>query len=155
MSDDFKKLARELERLADDIPKIMNELAVGEGANVVKIAKRITNDEQIYRTRNYKRSFHSDDKARVAGDTYFVNAGNTAEYAEYIEKGFKRHFVPGHWEGDIFVYDHNEKTGAVFGPMQGRWVMKRAAEETEATQQARLERKLNKKLNKKLKEYFK
>lgn len=151
MSDDFTKLAIELERLVEDVPKILSELVVGEGANVVKNAKRITDDEQIYRTRNYKRSFHSDNKAKVVGNTYFVNAGNTAEYAEYIEKGFRKHFVPGYWEGDVFVYDPNSKTGAVFGPMQGRWVMKRAVEETEMTQQARLERKLNKKL----KEYFK
>lgn len=152
MKNDLEKLAKNFEKLTKDIPKIMEELAVGEGVRIVDEAKKITDEEKIYRPRNYKRSWHSDDKAKVSGDTYAVEAGNTAEYTEWIEKGFKRHFVPGYWEDNIFVYDRNSKTGAAFGPMKGRWVLKRASDKAAATRKARLERNVNKKINKYLKE---
>ncbi len=144
MKNDFKTLKNNLKKAIDDLPQFMNQLAVGEGVNAVKRAKRITDEEKIYITRNYKRSWHSDDKAEVKGFEYTVNVGNTAEYAIYVEKGFRRHFVPGYWEGDVFVYDRNSKAGAVFGPVKGRWVLKRALDETEATQKARIERKIEK-----------
>lgn len=160
---DFERFSKNLKRLINDIPQIMNSLAVGEGEKVVKEAKKITNEEQIYASRNYKRSWHSDDKAVVSGTDYIVKAGNTAEYAEYIEKGFRSHFVPGHWENDVFVYDKNSKTGMIvgsykiveqkcengrvfkravpYGIVPGRRVLKRSIDITEATQKARLERK--------------
>lgn len=146
MSNSFDDLQKAFNRLQADMPNVMNKLAVGEGVDVVDNATRITGEEKIYRSRNYERSWHSDDVAKVEGDEYSVEVGNTADYAEYIEKGFRRHFVPGYWEGDIFVYDPSAKGGATFGPYTGKRVLERSMKETEATQQARLERKLRKML---------
>lgn len=47
-----------------------------------------------------------------------LEVGTNVEYAKYVNdghwktpKGVERRFVPGHWEGDRFIYDPSSKSG--------------------------------------------
>ena len=52
---------------------------------------------------------------RQVGSLYEVIVENKAEYASFVEYGFKSHFVPGYWVGNMFVYDKNAKEGMYVG----------------------------------------
>ena len=148
---DFKK---RLEKVKKELPNKLEEMAVSEGVKFVKEATKIVDREKIYASRNYKRSFHSDDKAKVEGGKITVGVGNTANYASFVEKGFRSHFVPGYWQGNVFVYDRNAKGGMYVGPykgvFEGRWVVKRALHTVKLTQNARLKRKIEEYLKQEL-----
>ena len=48
---------------------------------------------------------------------------NAMEYASYVNDGFKAHFVPGHWEGNEFVYHPDDPEGGMFvGGRKGDFV---------------------------------
>ena len=55
------------------------------------------------------------------GNAYVVEIINNAEYASYVEYGFRSHFVPGYWKGKRFVYDPKADGGMYVGPKDG-WV---------------------------------
>ncbi len=49
-----------------------------------------------------------------------LEIGTNVEYAKYVNdghwknpKGVEQRFVPGHWEGDRFIYDPSSKSGMV------------------------------------------
>lgn len=56
------------------------------------------------------------------GDMYEIEVYNDTEYAEWIENGFKAHWVPGRWEGHQFVYDKNERKSGMFVGKPGTYV---------------------------------
>ena len=126
---------------------LLEELALQEGLYVVKQAKSMATDEKMVKTGQYRRSFQVGE-VLYEGKNPFVYAFNPLEYALYLEKGFRRHFVPGYWTGRgprrSFVYDPNAEGGATFGPYEGRWIMKRAAEQQKKTMASRINRKINK-----------
>lgn len=43
------------------------------------------------------------------GDAYIIEVFNNLEYSSFVEYGFRAHWVPGHWEGNKFVYDRSIK----------------------------------------------
>lgn len=143
---ELKNFKKKLEKVKENLPNKLEEIAVAEGVKFVKEAQRIVDRERIYASRNYKRSFHSDDTAKVEGNKITVGVGNLANYASFVEKGFRSHFVPGYWQGNVFVYDRNAKGGMYVGPYKGvfpgRWVVKRALNTVSLTQNARISRKL-------------
>lgn len=64
--------------------------------------------------------------------------------------------VPGHWEGNTFVYNRDDPEGGMFvgpkgGYVRGHFTMKRAAKRTKDTQQARVSRKITREINKRMK----
>lgn len=160
----LKQCRDNLKTLKKDMPKQLEQMVVAEGVKFVKEAKRIVDAEKIYASRYYKKSFHSDDGAKFEGNKIKVVIGNTANYASYIEKGFRSHFVPGYWQNNVFVYDRNAKKGMIVGSYKiketkckdgrifkravptgtvaGRWVIKRAIRQVKLTQKARFERKM-------------
>lgn len=151
---ELKNFKKKLQKIKEELPNKLGEMAVAEGVKFVKEAKRIVDNERIYASRNYKRSFHSDNEAKVEGGKITVGVGNTANYASFVEKGFRSHFVPGYWQGDVFVYDRRAEGGMYVGPykgvVEGRWVVKRAIHTVKLTQNARLKRKIEQYLNQEL-----
>lgn len=140
----------QLAALERDIPKIMSELVVGEGVYAVGQARKICKNDvpDIVNTGEYRRNFKSDPRAKRSGKTYTVRFYNNLEYAIHLEHGFRSHFVPGHWEGNIFVYNRDDPEGGMFvGPkggfVRGHHTLRRATRKTQDTQDARLERKWN------------
>lgn len=147
---DMERWEAQLAELERDFPQIMSELVVGEGVYAVDQAKKICKNDSpdIVNTGEYRRNFKSDTKARRSGKTYIVRFYNNLEYAKHLEYGFRSHFVPGHWEGNVFVYNRDDPEGGMFvgpkgGIVRGHFTVRRAVERTKSTQDARLERKLD------------
>ena len=161
----IKQYKKNLEDIKKDFPKYLGKMAVAEGNKFVREAVRITDDEKIYASKTYERSFHSDNTAQISNGKTTVGIGNYANYSGYIEKGFRSHFVPGYWRGRVFVYDPTSKKGMIVGSytiketrckngkmfkravptgtVRGKWVFKRAIEKIKLTQRERFERKIN------------
>ena len=94
----------QIQALKDDIPEIMDSLAVGEGRYARDQARKICKEENIVNTGDYRRNFKSGTKAIRAGNSYKIDVFNNLDYAKPLEYGFRSHFVPGHWEGNSFKY---------------------------------------------------
>lgn len=147
-----------LETLKDDVPEIMSQIAVGEGQYAVRQARLICKNDipDIVNTGDYRRNWKSDKTARRSGKRYIVRFYNPLDYASHLEHGFRSHFVPGHWEGNTFVYNRDDPEGGMFvgpkgGYVRGHFTMKRAAKKTKDSQQARVSRKITREINKRMK----
>ncbi len=153
---DIKELTQLRDRLARvDSASIMDRLVVGEGINARDNARRICKREKIVNTGAYRRGFMSGTAAIREGNRYKIDVYNNTDYAKHLEYGFRSHFVPGHWEGNTFVYKRGSKTGMYVGPkggyVPGHYTLRRALLETKRTQDARLQRKLLKYLSEAIK----
>lgn len=146
----------QLQALENDIPEIMDQLAVGEGRYARDQARKICKEEGIVNTGDYRRNFKSGTKAIRAGRAYKIDVFNNLDYAKPLEYGFRSHFVPGHWEGSSFVYQKNDPEGGMFvGPpggfVRGHFALLRAVKRTKTTQAARLNRKMDRIIKDRLK----
>lgn len=146
----------QLQALENDIPEIMDQLAVGEGRYARDQARKICKEEGIVNTGDYRRNFKSGTKAIRAGRAYKIDVFNNIDYAKPLEYGFRSHFVPGHWEGSSFVYQKNDPEGGMFvGPpggfVRGHFTLLRAVKRTKTTQAARLNRKMDRIIKDRLK----
>ena len=146
----------QLQALENDIPEIMDQLAVGEGRYARDQARKICKEEGIVNTGDYRRNFKSGTKAIRAGRAYKIDVFNNLDYAKPLEYGFRSHFVPGHWEGSSFVYQKNDPEGGMFvGPpggfVRGHFTLLRAVKSTKTTQAARLNRKMDRIIKDRLK----
>ncbi len=146
----------QLQALENDIPEIMDQLAVGEGRYARDQARKICKEEGIVNTGDYRRNFKSGTKAIRAGRAYKIDVFNNLDYAKPLEYGFRSHFVPGHWEGSSFVYQKNDPEGGMFvGPpggfVRGHFTLLRAVKRTKTTQAARLNRKMDRIIKERLK----
>ncbi len=79
------------------------------------------------------------------GSVYEIEIYTEIEYADFVEKGFRAHWVPGYWEGKQFVYDKNATTGMYVGKpggwVEGRFMMKISEMELEREMPVFLKRK--------------
>lgn len=146
----------QLQALENDIPEIMDQLAVGEGRYARDQARKICKEEGIVNTGDYRRNFKSGTKAIRAGRAYKIDVFNNLDYSKPLEYGFRSHFVPGHWEGSSFVYQKNDPEGGMFvGPpggfVRGHFTLLRAVKRTKTTQAARLNRKMDRIIKDRLK----
>lgn len=146
----------QLQALENDIPEIMDQLAVGEGRYARDQARKICKEEGIVNTGDYRRNFKSGTKAIRAGRAYKIDVFNNLDYAKPLEYGFRSHFVPGHWERSSFVYQKNDPEGGMFvGPpggfVRGHFTLLRAVKRTKTTQAARLNRKMDRIIKDRLK----
>ena len=146
----------QLQALENDIPEIMDQLAVGEGRYARDQARKICKEEGIVNTGDYRRNFKSGTKAIRAGRAFKIDVFNNLDYAKPLEFGFRSRFVPGHWEGSSFVYQKNDPEGGMFvGPpggfVRGHFTLLRAVKRTKTTQAARLNRKMDRIIKDRLK----
>lgn len=137
MSVDFSgitEMRKRMEALADDMPKIMEQLVIGEGVYAVGQARRICKEDGIVNNGTYRMNFHAGDKAlslganekaydggkiRRSGPLYSIDVYNNLDYAKHLEYGFRSHFVPGYWAGHTFVYQPGFPGGMYVGPYNG------------------------------------
>lgn len=140
---ELEKYIAGLEKLKEDMPKLMNALVVGEGVNIVDEAKRICTQEKIVNTGNYRNQWECSKKALRNGDRYYVRVFNNCDYATHLEYGFRAHFVPGEWMGNSFKYIRGYKKGMYVGKkngvVPGHYTLHRAMSRTFATQAARIQ----------------
>lgn len=80
-------------------------------------------------------------------DHYTVVVLNNLKYASYVEYGHRQQpgrFIPGHWEGERFVYDPEAEGGMVLKDswVKGRFMLTISTQELEHQAPAILEKKL-------------
>lgn len=94
---------------------------------------RVVHDEIVRRnvidTRQLLHSFTKGDGGNVwelSEGGLTLEVGTNLDYAGYVNdghwtnpKGVQRHWVPGHWNGDRFIYDPAAKTGMMW---KQQWV---------------------------------
>ena len=83
------------------------------------------------------------------GDHYTVVVLNNLRYASYVEYGHRQQpgrFIPGHWEGERFIYEPKAKSGMVLKNswVKGRFMLTISTQELEQQAPAILEKKLYK-----------
>lgn len=83
------------------------------------------------------------------GNHYTVVVLNNLRYASYVEYGHRQQpgrFIPGHWEGERFIYDPEAKSGMVLKNswVKGRFMLTISTQELERQAPAILEKKLYK-----------
>ena len=69
----------QIQALKDDIPEIMDSLAVGEGRYARDQARKICKEENIVNTGDYRRNFKSGTKAIRAGNSYKIDVFNNLD----------------------------------------------------------------------------
>ena len=149
-----------LEKLKDNAPAVMEEIAIGEGVYAVKQARLICKNEKIVDSGAYRMNWHTGtagtDKANAEGydGTAPKNKGkyveidiyNNLDYAKHLEFGFRSHFVPVKYLSNHYrkQFPDGMYVGEPGGYVRGKYVMKRAVNRTEKTQKARITRKFEK-----------
>ncbi len=136
--------AAAIQALKDDVPDILDSLAVGEGMYARDQARKICKQDGIVNTGAYRLNFKCGKKAIRHGKAYKIDVFNNLDYAKHLEYGFRGHFVPGHWDGSSFVYQPKDPEGGMYVKFNpGHFVLRRAIKRTKTTQAARLDRKMN------------
>lgn len=81
------------------------------------------------------------------GDKYIITIINGLKYASYVEYGHRQQpgrFIPGHWEGERFIYNPGEEGGMVLKKawVEGRFMLTISVQELERMAPALLEKRL-------------
>ncbi|MEG6521134.1 HK97 gp10 family phage protein [Desulfotomaculum sp. 1211_IL3151] len=140
--DEFKELAKRLQKAVDDrvVDKLIRELLIELAYRAVAKIKMRT----PVNTGDLRRKWMVGNIERQ-GNGYFIEIFNNLEYASFIEKGFRAHWVPGEWEGNIFKYIPGAKTGMQVGKkggwVEGRFMVEISMKEIERELPVYLERK--------------
>lgn len=132
-----------LEALQDQFPAMMLNMVRQEGQYAVRRAKSITQQEHIINTGDYLRSWEIGEPV-ISGDSYAIEVHNNLHYAIHLEYPTRGHYVPGYWEGNLFIYQPGFPGGTYFPKKPGHFVLRRAEQQTKSTQNARIRRKVNK-----------
>ena len=132
-----------LEALQDKFLEVMLKLVKQEGLYAVRQAKTITQQEHIFNTGDYMRNWEIGEPI-VSGNQYSVEVHNNLHYAIHLEYPTRGHYVPGYWQGNLFIYQPGFPGGVYMRAQPGHFVMRRAIEQTKTTQDARLRRKIDK-----------
>lgn len=125
---------------SDVIPNFITELLQDLANVVLAKTKRRTPSNTGNLRRNWKVG-----KVIREKESYYIEIFNNTEYASFVENGFRSHFVPGHWEGNVFVYNKNERTGMYVGSkggwVEGKFMLKISIKEVENQMQNIIDKK--------------
>lgn len=112
-----------------DFKRALSTFLEGIGLEFLRVIQDEIIRRKVMDTRHLLKSFHKGDGDNVwelsEGDIT-LEVGTNASYATYVndghwtcEKGQAMRFVPGHWDGDRFIYDPNAKSGMM---LKQKWV---------------------------------
>ncbi len=96
----FDEYFNKLKELKQDAPKIFERTAIKGAVEFVNAAKKITDEEDLVDTGNYKRNWYAD--ATTVGDKHIIYCENSVDYASHLEEGHKTLSggrVKGHFVG--------------------------------------------------------
>ncbi|EHQ92144.1 HK97 gp10 family phage protein [Desulfosporosinus youngiae] len=102
--EEFERLAQSFQKALDErvmerfIREFLSEMAM---RSLRKIKMRMLADHG-----DLRRKWQVGNVTRT-GDAYVIEIFNNLEYASFVEYGFRSHWVPGHWEGNKFIYDRS------------------------------------------------
>lgn len=112
-----------------DFKRALSTFLEGIGLEFLRIIQDEIIRRKVIDTRHLLKSFHKGGGNNIwelsEGDIT-LEVGTNASYATYVndghwtcEKGQAMRFVPGHWNGDRFIYDPNAKSGMM---LKQKWV---------------------------------
>lgn len=112
-----------------DFKRALSTFLEGIGLEFLRIIQDEIIRRKVIDTRHLLKSFHKGGGNNIwelsEGDVT-LEVGTNASYATYVndghwtcEKGQAMRFVPGHWNGDRFIYDPNAKSGMM---LKQKWV---------------------------------
>lgn len=132
---DFKGLRDMRDRFQNALDnKVVNNFIIELLQELANIVLGKTKRRTPSNTGNLRRNWKIGN-VKHSGDYFIIEIYNDTEYASFVENGFRGHFVPGHWEGKVFVYNKNEKGGMYVGPkdgwVEGRFMLKISVKEVE------------------------
>jgi len=110
----FEQLSQVLQNDVRQFPTFARQALEIEGMTVLADAKRLSRVNTGY----YRASWQAGPVKR-SGNTWTKRVWNNADYAYYLEYGFRSHFVPGEWVGNVFRYDPSASGGMYVGPKGG------------------------------------
>lgn len=93
----FDEYAKKLKKVQADVPAIFKKVAGKAAIKFVNVAKKLTDDEGLVNTGNYRRNWHAE-RIEPQPDTYGVLCQNGVEYASHLEHGHKLR-NGGRWKG--------------------------------------------------------
>ena len=161
---EFHALLDRLNKAVGSASDALKAAAENEGVYAVSTARRIVKEEPSNRksggvglvnTGDYRRRWQSGNAesgtgtATETGDGVSIDVYNNVSYASELEHGFRRHFVPGLWEGNTFHYIPGYKPpkgkpgGMNVGTKPAHNVLSRTLEQTEQTMPKRVEAKIS------------
>lgn len=104
-----------------DLRKELAEFLDGLGMEFLRIVQDLIIDRNATDTRNLLSSFEHDAENgiyKLSEGNLTLEVGTNVEYASYVNnghwlnpKGVETRFVPGHWDGERFIYEPGAKTG--------------------------------------------
>jgi len=115
---EFREFAEKIEKLSltidVEIEKFFYEMALKALSRTKKRTPVITGD---------LRKQFALSQIRKNGSNLEITLLNPLEYATYVEFGHrvKKHFVPGKWVGNRFIYNPDSQTGVMMG-VKTSWV---------------------------------
>ena len=126
----FKAFFQRMERAAKgEFRKEMELFLEGIGYEFLRILQDEIVRRGVVDTRQILASFERGGDGNVwelTDNSLTLEVGTILDYASYVEdghwtnpKGVERRFVPGHWEGDRFIYDPSAKGGMM---LKQQWV---------------------------------
>lgn len=127
---DFKAFFARLRRAAGgDFKKDLALFLDGLGAEFLRIVEEEIIRRKVMDTRLLLTSFHKggdDNVWELDEGSLTLEVGSNVGYAAYVndghwtnKKGQESRFVPGHWDGDRFIYEPGAKEGMV---LKQKWV---------------------------------
>ena len=122
----FDDYAKKLKELHADIPDIFENVAKTGALRFRKEAVKLTDKEKLVDTGNYRRNWNAE-SGLIAPETYAIEASNNVDYASHLE------------------YGHKLRNG---GRWAGRFVGRRALDNTQFYCLEQLENELQKALKK-------
>lgn len=84
----FDEYAKKLKSVQANVPAVFKKVAGKAAIKFVDTAKKLTNDEGLVDTGNYRRNWHAE-RIEPQVDTYGVLCLNSVEYASHLEYGHK------------------------------------------------------------------
>jgi len=131
MAREFERLVQKLENLGADIQQEAKRALQIEGQKIRRDAIKLSPVNTGY----LRGSWYTNVIKRTS-EGWEKEVGNSSEYASFIEKGFRSHFVPGYWVGNSFAYDRNAGKGMFVGGkqntfVQGKYMLEKATQPSE------------------------
>ncbi|MGN1480752.1 HK97 gp10 family phage protein [Porcipelethomonas sp.] len=129
-SDDMKNFFSKCSSAGNgDFKRALNTFLEGIGLEFLRVIQDEIIRLKVMDTRLLLSSFHKSDSNGVwelSEGNLTLEVGTNVEYASYVNdghwtcgKGEKMRFVPGHWNGNRFIYDPSAKTGMM---LKQKWV---------------------------------
>ena len=136
------QLSKEMKKIVKNFDAQAERILKREASFFVSYAKKLTTRKKVVNIGYYRNSFAYAREVKKSGIKHSIEVYNSADYAIYLEYGFRAHFVPGYWRGNVFVYQRGYKGGMFVGKkgsvVRGHYIMKETEQEQKKSYEKRI-----------------